>query len=237
MINQRLQFGTFGGEECFAVEGCGERLVFGGHASVSGMPLTTEALPWVIAWIIPDVAYEWIGTVALGVGGIFFTWLTGKQARDQAERQATARLGHERTMAREARQQERLASAYVRLLGMVERMGQWAQMVKPIMDTNPPRPDRPLPDLDEQAEAEAVVNAFGSDEVREAFESWRKVIEEMVMAVNVSNLVQAYKRNEDMSGGSGEEYLKLHELRQPEAEARGALARQINQELRAGRTA
>jgi hypothetical protein len=38
VINQRLQFGPFRGEECFAVEGCGESLVFRGHASVFPTP-------------------------------------------------------------------------------------------------------------------------------------------------------------------------------------------------------
>jgi hypothetical protein len=46
---------------------------------------------------------------------------------------------------------------------MVERIGQWAQMVKPMLETNPPQPVPPLPDLDEQAEAQALVNALGSD--------------------------------------------------------------------------
>jgi hypothetical protein len=32
MINQRLQFGPFRGQQGFAVQGCGEGLVFGGHS-------------------------------------------------------------------------------------------------------------------------------------------------------------------------------------------------------------
>ncbi|MCE3276897.1 MAG: hypothetical protein K0R13_2752, partial [Propionibacteriaceae bacterium] len=38
MIDQGLQFGPFRGEQGFAVEGCGEGLVFGRHASVSEHP-------------------------------------------------------------------------------------------------------------------------------------------------------------------------------------------------------
>jgi hypothetical protein len=190
------------------------------------------------------VAHEWIGpaigaasAVVVGVAGIVFTWLTGKQARDQAELTAESRLEHERTMAREARQQERLATAYVRLLGMAERIGQWAQMVKPMLDTIPPQPERPLPNLDEQAEAQALVNAFGSDEVREAFESWQKVVRKAILEVNMINFEQArQKRSVHTVADLGEASMRLENLRPSEVKAREALGRQINDELRAART-
>jgi len=95
------------------------------------------------------VANEWIpvigaaigatAAVIVGVTGIVFTWLTGKQAREQAELVADKRLEHERTMAHEARRQERRGNAYVRLLTVVETTGQWAQMVKPMLDSDPPQ--------------------------------------------------------------------------------------------------
>ena len=74
-------------------------------------------------------------------------------------------------MAREARTQERLANAYVDLLDMAERTGQWAQSVRPMMDTIPPQPVPPLPELSEQARVEALVGAFGSNEVRRLMEA------------------------------------------------------------------
>jgi hypothetical protein len=64
---------------------------------------------------MPRVANEWIPVISatsaaiVGVTGIIFTWLTGKQARDQAELTAEKRQEHERTLAREAQEQERLA--------------------------------------------------------------------------------------------------------------------------------
>lgn len=190
--------------------------------------------------IIPSVAYEWIGGavavsgVLVAGAGVAFTWLTGKQGRDQVERMAQERHEHERTMAREAREQERLASAYVRLLGMAERIGQWAHMVKPMLDTIPPRAVRPLPELDAQAEVEAEVRAYGSDEVREAFEAWRKIIRDMIAAVALIDLQQvARERNESSGIGVAKPYMTLHELRPVEAEKREALARQVNKELRA----
>ena len=39
VFNQGLQVGLFGGEEGFAVEGCGQGLVFGGHVSVLPTPI------------------------------------------------------------------------------------------------------------------------------------------------------------------------------------------------------
>jgi hypothetical protein len=52
-------------------------------------------------------------------------------------------------MAREARRQQRFADAYVELLCMVERMGHWA-ILRPMLETSPPRPVPPMPDAAEQ---------------------------------------------------------------------------------------
>ena len=62
------------------------------------------------------MAWEWTGT--LGLAGMFFTWLTAKQGRD-----------HERLLAAEAREQQRLEKTYIDLLDMVQRAGQWVQFV------------------------------------------------------------------------------------------------------------
>ncbi|HEX6758636.1 MAG TPA: hypothetical protein VF086_09550 [Propionibacteriaceae bacterium] len=186
------------------------------------------------------MAYEWIGPVSaavVGISGIFFTWLTGKQARDQAHQTADKRLDHERTMAHDAREQERRANAYVRLLTVVERIGQWAQMVKPMLDTNPPQEVRPMPDLDEQAEAMALVNAFGSDEIRQSFKSWRDLVWDMIWAVAEIDREQGSgKRYRPETSDSDEPYMKLLKLRPAEDEARQALASQTRAELQAART-
>jgi hypothetical protein len=52
-----------------------------------------------------------------------FTWLSGKQGRE-----------HAAEMAREERTQQRPADTYVALLDMAERVGMWAQMVRPLLD-------------------------------------------------------------------------------------------------------
>jgi hypothetical protein len=135
------------------------------------------------------VANEWIPVIsaaigaAVGVIGIVFPFLTGKQARDQAEQTTQNRLEHERTMAQEAREQERRGNAYVRLLTVVETMGQWAQMVKPMLDSDPPQPVGAMPGLDEQAEAMTLVNAFGSDKIRQSFKTWRDLVWDVILTV------------------------------------------------------
>jgi hypothetical protein len=121
--------------------------------------------------IIPGVANEWIGLLGVVVGGAigsFSTYLTSKRSTEQVERVASAGNKNQRTMAREAREHDRLAGAYVQLLGMTEPIGQWAQQVNPMYR---PNPDRPLPDLDKQAGVVAGMRAYGSEEVVEAFEA------------------------------------------------------------------
>jgi hypothetical protein len=157
----------------------------------------------------------------IGVAGLLAGWLNLREGNK-----------HERTMAREAREQERLGNAYVRLLGMAERAGQWAQMVKPIMDTDPPQPVPPLPDLAEQAEVAALISAFGSDETRDAMQKWLEIFRQIIVTVQLIG----FEEEADRRGGGGDfgqPRRTLHELRPAEAEAREALARQVASELRA----
>ena len=169
------------------------------------------------------MAYEWVGIAVVALAGIGATLLAGKLER-----------GHSERMTREARQQERLAEAYVHLLVLVGRVGQWAQTVEPMWDCDPAQPVRPLPELDEQAETEAVISAYGSDEVFQAFEAWRDVVQNVMVTVNVISRDQAAGKGHRSNGGSvGESpYLRLHNLRPGEREARKALSRQVRDELR-----
>jgi len=58
-----------------------------------------------------------------GTGGVFFTWLTARQGRDHAETVLGQQLAHERLLASEERDQQRLETAYVNLLEMAEAAG------------------------------------------------------------------------------------------------------------------
>jgi hypothetical protein len=157
----------------------------------------------------------------IGVAGLLAGWLNLREGNK-----------HEATMAREAREQERLGSAYVPLLRMAERMGQWAHLVAPMIEFNPPQPIPPLPDLAEQAEVAAVVKAYGSDATREVMDKWLEIVRKIVMAVQLVGFErEARERGE--GGNFGQPYLKLMDLRPAEAETRDALARQVAAELRA----
>ncbi|WP_152547093.1 hypothetical protein [Amycolatopsis orientalis] len=181
------------------------------------------------------MAHEWLGASiagTVGLAGMFFTWLSSKQGRDHAERLAKDRFEHERKLAQEALEQERLGDAYVRLLVMVERCGAWAQSVKPMLDTDPPQPVPPLPEIDAQTEVEAIVSAFGSKEARDRLDSWRNVVKDIIAAVGLIDL----ERADALKGGSasvdfGQPYLKLRDLRPAERSAREELASQVAREL------
>ncbi|QYL19163.1 hypothetical protein [Mycolicibacterium pallens] len=158
-------------------------------------------------------------TVAISIGGagIFFTWLTGKQARDDA-----------RASAREAREQERLENAYIGMLDMAERVGQWVRMVYPLWDTVPPRPvPAELPSLAEQAHTQALVNAFGSGDVRVRMKDWQDVVQDVLVTVQQIQWEEA-----DRERYSEESPRRtLERLRGSERIAREALTDQVAVEL------
>ena len=180
------------------------------------------------------MAWEWIGTSVVGVAGIWGTWLTGKQSRDQAERTNRSQLDQARLLAREARKQERLETAYLELLTMVERASHWAQLVLPLFDTVPSSmPGTKLPELEDQAQTAALVNAFGSDAVREKWEAWESVLKNMIRLVEVIQYQDANPPLAPAPRGQEPRTL-LDAARTKEKEARKALADQVAAELRGG---
>jgi hypothetical protein len=177
------------------------------------------------------MAWEWIGTSVVGGLGIVFTWLTGKQSRDQALATLRQQLGHDRLQAREAREQERLESAYLELLKMAERVGVWAQMVYPVFQSGPP-PDTPLPSLEVQADAAALVAAFGTDEVRQKAEAWQSVVREMITAAEQVVWEENHPSQVPPQGRSAR--VTIHELLPEEKRTRDALGAQVRSELAFG---
>ncbi|MGZ3384770.1 MAG: hypothetical protein ACXVB5_07625 [Isosphaeraceae bacterium] len=184
-------------------------------------------------WVSP-VATASAGVVAGGIG-VFFTWLTGKQSRDHAEETLREQLGHERLQAREAREQERLATAYLELLRMAERVGQWAQMVYPVVDTVPSSmPDTPLPSLPDQAETAALVNAYGSAAVREKWDAWEGVVRQMITQAELTDWEEHNPTSPGDRPFENSPRGVLYRLRPQEAETRRELADQVSAELRFG---
>jgi hypothetical protein len=187
-----------------------------------------------VAPTIARMAWEWVAlvaTAAVGVVGIAFTWLSGKQGRDHAERLARIGNEHAAAMAREERTQQRLADTYVALLEMAERVGQWAQAVRPMMDTSPAQPVPPLPDLAEQATVEARVGAFGSIPVRERLDVWRSIVHDIIGKDFLIRLQEADAEHARPAVNVGQPRLEIHNARPKEREAREALAHQIAVEL------
>jgi hypothetical protein len=183
---------------------------------------------------LPVMAWEWVGptaAAAVGVVGITFTWLSGKQGRDHAEQMARIGNDHVAAMAREERTQQRLADAYVALLEMAERVGQWAQAVRPMVDTAREQPVPPLPDLAEQATVEARVGAFGSIPVCERLDVWRSIVHDIIGKDSLIRLQEADAEQGRPATDVGQPRLEIHNARPKEREAREALAYQIAVEL------
>jgi hypothetical protein len=164
--------------------------------------------------------------------GVFFTWPTGTQGRDHAERLAKQTYEYQRQLAEDARTQERLGEAYLNLLEMVEQVGAWAQAVRPVVDTDPPRPVPDLPDVREQIRVEAASNAFASAAVREALGAWRRVVRDVEHAVLLIDLERdAGVRGERLHAQLQSPWLKLQELRPAEVRARRDLIERVADEL------
>jgi len=141
-----------------------------------------------------------------------------------------------RKMVREERHQQRLADAYVALLEVAEKIGNWAALVRPALDSMPPRDPPPLPDVDIQIRVTALVNAYGSDDVKTRLKEWR----DTVSAIRNADLKIArrleYAQRGDATGPIAD-YLgpwnALEDtLRPAETEARRLITEQVAAELR-----
>lgn len=184
------------------------------------------------------VTYEWVGPVCVGVVGalgVGSTFWTGKQGRDHVERIENRRFIHDELMAHEARDQERLSEAYVKLLMMVEASGTWAQTVKPMIDTEPPGWVPPLPELQTQHEAESLMNAYGSDEVVALFDDWRSTVFDVIKNVQLIDMEKAERAQGGHGIDFGQPYRALLDLRPVERGRRAALVNQVKAELRTAR--
>jgi hypothetical protein len=142
------------------------------------------------------------------------TWLAGRGGRRHAE-----------MMAREERRQQRFADAYIELLTTVEKMGQWAQLVRPMLDIGITVP--PLPDLDQQARVQALVAGHASGEVQNLFEKYTLTVREILKVDRQIGLVIEHGDKEiGVSRVDLWEHLDMT-LRLNETAARKALAQQV----------
>lgn len=121
------------------------------------------------------------GLIALGavlgavLGGFITNWLGDKRdQRKYAHEQAMAEQAqrHERTMALEARRQERLEQAYIELLRYLSHYADWAKSAQRLLGKPQAAPDPPP--REELNRVEALVEAYGSPEVRQLLREWRE---------------------------------------------------------------
>ncbi len=108
---------------------------------------------------------EFLAAVAAVAATLAGVWITGRQNRAQNQ----DRLVHERAMAGEDRRQARIEGAYLALLDAVNGADR-------LVETD--AVDRDRPDY-ESCDARlagvwTALDAFGSDEVRERFDAWRR---------------------------------------------------------------
>ncbi len=103
----------------------------------------------------------------VGLGGFVNGWLANRHAAKRDEQ----RYEHEQAMAAETRRQERLEEAYIELLGYLSRQWAWARSVRPFWGQF--SAPEPLPQ-EERWRIEALVTAYGSQEVARLLEEWGK---------------------------------------------------------------
>lgn len=197
---------------------------------------------WPLCGDMLGMAWEWVPLATAGVTtavAVGATLGATRMGHRHAERLADARLVHERELAADARRQQRLSEAYVELLEVVEGVGYWSMSLYPMIDTDPPRELPPLPPLERQVRAQALVSAYGSDAVRELHGTWTSAMVQIRSAAQTIAYMRAEidmrKTNlgvERFAEAESEQRQKIAlECRLAEQTAREALARQVSLEL------
>jgi len=163
------------------------------------------------------------GLVALGglISGFLGNWLGAK--RDQRTH------AHEQAMAREARHQERLAQTYIELLMSMARTSEWVTSLRPLVGPVPPS-EPPPPE--ERRRIQALVTAYGSDEVRRLEDEWG---EHVAKVIDVHVVMQTLERSKRPSQQLDDEAMREHAAmpshRTALWEAEKAIRDRVHQEL------
>jgi hypothetical protein len=130
------------------------------------------------------VAWEWVapiagsvGTVSVGVAGIFATYKAGSRQQNTAlavvRHQAEAQVA----VAREDRHQRRLEEAYLEMLAAVTSIYYWVFTVYPMLTNTPEQYTMsPLPELSDNARKEALWTAYWSPRVEQLMKDWETAV-------------------------------------------------------------
>jgi hypothetical protein len=166
------------------------------------------------------------GLTAAGVvaSGLLANWLGSRRDKRGYE--------HEQEMAREARSQERLDQAYIALGEYLSRFGDWARSVHPFLGPVPgPDPLQP----GERWRIEALVTAYGSEEVQRLLDRWGECAQRIE---NADVVIRMADESRDPSPELDQDALRerhaLEDYRKAMRDAADAIRDQIQRELAPG---
>lgn len=169
---------------------------------------------------------------AVGLAGVLLAGLSGwrdrKHAKDLAERD---------------RKQRRLEDAYLGMMVMCDKVGNWCARVCPVVANGQDSP--PFPDLDTQILARSKLNAYGSDTAKAAFETWMETVNQVIRADRLIGLRLAASKGHESAAsvqppGTDRSYMDYltpwqqleSELRPAEVQYRKALTQVLAGELK-----
>jgi hypothetical protein len=163
---------------------------------------------------------------------------TNRVANDRWDREwdrEQARWTHEDAVRSSERTQQRLAASYLEVLRMVEQAGQWIEdsigewriAAEPDELVDPDRVMMPRPAITDQAIIKAHLAAFGSDNVRRLYKTWRDITDEIEDQLTE---LRAIDDLDDIHDGD-DQLVHLTALHPKERDARQALADAIAEEL------
>jgi hypothetical protein len=161
------------------------------------------------------------GLVAAGsvASGLLANWLGSRRDKRGYE--------HEQVMAREARIQERLEQAYLALGEYLSRFEDWARSVHPFLGPVPaPDPLQP----GERWRIEALVTAYGSEEVQRLLDRWGECarrIEDADVVIRMADTARGPGLDQDAL----RERHALEDYRKAMRDAADAVRSQIRREL------
>jgi hypothetical protein len=163
------------------------------------------------------------GLVAAGsiASGWLTSWLGSKRDKDKYE--------HEQAMAREARKQERLEQAYITLGEYLSRFDDWARSVQPFLGPVPaPEPLQP----GERWHIEALMTAYGSEEVQRLLDRWGECARRIENADVVIRMAEGARGpSPELDQDALRERQALEDYRKAMRDAADAIRSRINREL------
>jgi hypothetical protein len=114
-----------------------------------------------------------VGTVTVGVAGIFATYKAGSRQQNTALEVVRLQAEAQVAVVREERQQRRLEEAYLEMLAAITHIHYWLFTVYPVFtQTVEQFTMPPLPELPDSASKEALWTAYWSPRVEQLMGDW-----------------------------------------------------------------